>query len=79
MMSEAPSVQNRPRVVGKAAGDAKRAAISCRGPTLPTCAVQPFGGYLGYTGRGANEVPEAAHNPGCVKTLTLCWKVEIAF
>ena len=32
MMSEAPSVQNRPRVVGKAAGDAKRAAISLPWP-----------------------------------------------
>ena len=41
--------QERP--VGRARAN-YRAAISCRGPTLPTRAVQPVGGYLGYTGGG---------------------------
>jgi hypothetical protein len=35
MMSEAPSVQNRPRVVGKAAGDAKLKAVQSGGNKFP--------------------------------------------
>ena len=39
------------------------------GPTLPICAVQQVGGYLGYNGRGANVVAKAALDP----LETLAW------
>ena len=33
------------------------------GPTLPSLAMQQVGSYLGYTGRDANVVAEAAFDP----------------
>jgi hypothetical protein len=36
---------------------------SAIGPGLPTCALQQVGSYLGYTGRAANIVAEAAPDP----------------
>jgi hypothetical protein len=36
---------------------------SGHGPSLPTCAPQQVGNYLGYTGRGASLLAEAAPDP----------------
>ena len=33
------------------------------GPRLPNCGAAAIGGYLGYTGRGANAFWEAARDP----------------
>src|SRR5690348_3467570 len=41
----------------------KLAEGSVCGPVLPTCAVRPAVGYLGYTGRGADIVTEEAPDP----------------
>src|SRR5215831_17328126 len=40
-----------------------RCMRSGSGPTLPTCALQPVGGYLADCGRDANVVATAAHDP----------------
>jgi hypothetical protein len=37
--------------------------ISLLDPTLPTSALQQIGSYLGYTGRDASIVAEAALDP----------------
>ena len=39
------------------------------GPTLPTCALQQVGSYLGYISGDADIVAEAAHDPQ--ETLTI--------
>jgi len=65
-----------PKHQASANGQAHRLALTS---PLPTWALKQVGGYLGYTGRAADVVARAARDRGCVKTLSLFWKVEFPF
>jgi len=43
--------------------------MTAYGPTLPTCALQRVGSYLGYTGHAANVVAMAALDPNLPPTV----------